>query len=144
MARRRSSFIAEATGMMTQLCRKIVRVNIRWSVLERVTIFRKLFRFIWDRILACSIGRPIRYRRLSQIPSSSSPSPEMIESGLVASGEMCSGYDTDSDLVSLKISLLGDCQIGKTSFVVSEHLHIQYQFLSYIYRYVCMRHLMGN
>ncbi|KAA8526956.1 hypothetical protein F0562_008815 [Nyssa sinensis] len=30
----------------------------------------------------------------------------------------CSGYDTDSDLVTLKISLLGDCQIGKTSFVI--------------------------
>ncbi|GFP90003.1 septum-promoting GTP-binding protein 1 [Phtheirospermum japonicum] len=29
-----------------------------------------------------------------------------------------SGYDTDSDLVSLKISILGDCQIGKTSFLL--------------------------
>jgi hypothetical protein len=34
------------------------------------------------------------------------------------SSSACSGYDSDSDLVSLKISLLGDCQIGKTSFVV--------------------------
>lgn len=31
----------------------------------------------------------------------------------------CSGYDSDSDLVTLKISILGDCHIGKTSFVVS-------------------------
>ncbi|CAN4104050.1 unnamed protein product [Withania somnifera] len=30
----------------------------------------------------------------------------------------CSGYDSDSDLVTLKISILGDCQIGKTSFVI--------------------------
>ncbi|EPS64418.1 hypothetical protein M569_10362, partial [Genlisea aurea] len=29
-----------------------------------------------------------------------------------------SGYETDSDLVTLKISILGDCQIGKTSFVI--------------------------
>jgi GTPase SAR1 family protein len=31
----------------------------------------------------------------------------------------CSGFNPDSDLVRLKISLLGDCQIGKTSFMVS-------------------------
>lgn len=31
---------------------------------------------------------------------------------------VAAGSETDSDLVTLKISLLGDCQIGKTSFVV--------------------------
>lgn len=41
--------------------------------------------------------------------------------GLDESSSTCSGYDSDSDLVPLKISLLGDCQIGKTSFVVDMH-----------------------
>ncbi|KAJ9153741.1 hypothetical protein P3X46_027151 [Hevea brasiliensis] len=106
---------------MTQLCRKInVHVNIKWSILERVSVFRQFFQFIWDRILACSIGKPVRYRRLTRRPSS--PTPELIEDGGLESSEeptttFC-GYSTDSDLVTLKISLLGDCQIGKTSFVI--------------------------
>ncbi|KAK6946868.1 Small GTPase [Dillenia turbinata] len=89
---------------MTQLCRKIVRLNIK---------------FVWDSIVACSVGKHIRYRRLSR--RNSSPVPEEIEAGLVsgdANSARFSGYESDSDLVSLKISLLGDCQIGKTSFVI--------------------------
>lgn len=33
-------------------------------------------------------------------------------------------YSIDSDLVTLKISLLGDCNIGKTSFLVRIFLYI--------------------
>ncbi|CAK9138061.1 unnamed protein product [Ilex paraguariensis] len=111
--------INEATGKMTQFCRKIVQVNIKWSIIERVSGFREFFRFIWERILTCSMGKPSHYRRLSQ--RSSSPAMEATESGFGHDGlatTMCSGYDSDSDLVDLKISLLGDCQIGKTSFVM--------------------------
>ncbi|TYH87010.1 hypothetical protein ES332_D01G085100v1 [Gossypium tomentosum] len=107
---------------MTQLCRKIVHVNIKWSILGRVSIFRRFFRFIWDRILVCSIGRrPVNYTKLAR--RDSSPVEGIVvygdeddEAGL--SRVMCNGYETDSDLVSLKISLLGDCQIGKTSFLI--------------------------
>lgn len=111
----------EGTKKMTRLYRKIVRVNIRWSLLDKVSIFQEFFRFIWDRILACSIGKPVRYRRISH--RSFSPATEVLESGLEHDQEepttsYYSGYDSDSDLVNLKISLLGDCQIGKTSFVV--------------------------
>lgn len=111
---------------MTQICKRVVRVNIKWKILDRVSIFRRFFRFIWDRILVCSIGQssgsddnsPVRYRKLS------SRSPELVEEGSGDTAELTrtfsfSGYETDSDLVPLKISLLGDCQIGKTSFVVS-------------------------
>ncbi|XP_059664825.1 septum-promoting GTP-binding protein 1-like isoform X2 [Cornus florida] len=110
--------IHEATGKMTQLRRKILRINIRWSILERESIFCRFFHFIWDRILVCSIGKPVRYRRLSR--RSSSPVMDILESGLEPEDltTTCSGYDTDSDIVDLKITLLGDCQIGKTSFVI--------------------------
>ncbi|EOY12469.1 Ras-related small GTP-binding family protein isoform 1 [Theobroma cacao] len=114
-----SEIIHEATGKMTQLCRKIVHVNIKWSIFERVSIFRRFFRFIWDRILVCSIGRPVHYRRLTRRDS---PPVEGVLIDNEALPEdprtMCNGYETDSDLVSLKISLLGDCQIGKTSFLI--------------------------
>ncbi|XP_022717929.1 septum-promoting GTP-binding protein 1-like [Durio zibethinus] len=107
---------------MTQLCRKIVHVNIKWSILERVSIFRRFFRFIWDRILVCSIGRPAHYRRLTSRDSSSPLEVVVVEDGEALPEShprmICNGYETDSDLVSLKISLLGDCQIGKTSFLI--------------------------
>ncbi|KAF5949415.1 hypothetical protein HYC85_011408 [Camellia sinensis] len=111
--------IHEATGKMTQLCRKIVQANTRWIILERVSIFRQFFRSIWDRILVCTIRKPTQYRRLSR--RSSSPAMEAMEAGLELPEDPTTtggGYDTDSDLVSLKISILGDCQIGKTSFVI--------------------------
>ncbi|KAF8016342.1 hypothetical protein BT93_H1752 [Corymbia citriodora subsp. variegata] len=108
-----AELIHEATGKMTQLCRKIVRVNMRWRIVERVSIFRDFFRFIWEKILVCSPGRPAgRYRRLPRRGNSLS-GMEALEGPATAYGE----HETDSDLVSLKISLLGDCQIGKTSFV---------------------------
>ncbi|CAL5390519.1 unnamed protein product [Camellia sinensis] len=113
--------IHEATGKMTQLCRKIVQANTRWIILERVSIFRQFFRSIWDRILVCTIRKPTQYRRLSR--RSSSPAMEAMEAGLELPEDPTTtggGYDTDSDLVSLKISILGDCQIGKTSFVRDE------------------------
>ncbi|XP_044501342.1 septum-promoting GTP-binding protein 1 isoform X2 [Mangifera indica] len=113
--------IHEATESMTHLCRKVVRVNIKWSILDRVSIFRRFFRFIWDRILVCSVGnnKPdhLGYRKLTG--RASSPAPDTVEAGLDhLSRTSSSGSETDSDLVSLKISLLGDCQIGKTSFVI--------------------------
>ncbi|XVF77559.1 hypothetical protein PTKIN_Ptkin14bG0054600 [Pterospermum kingtungense] len=120
-----SQIIHEASGKMSQLYRKIVHVNIKWSILDRVSIFRRFFRFIWDRILVCSIGRPVHYRRLTR--RDSSPVEVVVVGGGEALPEeaeedpkrmICNGCETDSDLVSLKISLLGDCQIGKTSFLI--------------------------
>ncbi|KAI3673788.1 hypothetical protein L6452_39918 [Arctium lappa] len=115
-----SSRLREATGKMTQLYRRIVRLDVRWSVLlHKVSVFKEILRFIWERFLACSsMRKPVRYRRLSRRPSF--PAEEM-ESGVfdledpTTSGN---GYETDSDLVTLKISLLGDCRIGKTSFMI--------------------------
>ncbi|KAL3508511.1 hypothetical protein ACH5RR_027912 [Cinchona calisaya] len=111
-----------------QLYNKIVHVKIRWSLLEKkVSIFRDFFRFLWERILSCSLGKkPVRYRRLSQSSTSSSTSMEALESGKMVQEQLTTSYisngfdddSSDSDLVSLKISLLGDCQIGKTSFVI--------------------------
>ncbi|KAM7498855.1 hypothetical protein LguiA_023269 [Lonicera macranthoides] len=111
------SRIGEATGKMTQLCRKIVQVNIRWSIFQRVSVFGEFLRFVWEKIIVCSVGKSIRYRRLSSRPSS--PAMVDMESGAgLDEPTTCGGHDPDSDLVTLKISLLGDCQIGKTSFVI--------------------------
>ncbi|KAI3717889.1 hypothetical protein L1987_69797 [Smallanthus sonchifolius] len=103
----------EATGKITQVGRRIVRLDVRWSVLlQKISIFRELFRVIWDRLLSCSTRKPVRYRRLSRRKSFPVEEPDVENPGTT-----CTGYETDSDLVTLKISLLGDCQIGKTSFM---------------------------
>ncbi|TQD88903.1 hypothetical protein C1H46_025584 [Malus baccata] len=118
---------------MTQLCRKIVHVNFRWCIVDRVSVIREFFRFIWDRFLVCSIGKPaVRYRRLPL--GAFSPPQEALDGVLAVDNPTSSSlnvYETDADLVSLKISLLGDCQIGKTSFMSKyvgdeqEHRYLQ-------------------
>ncbi|XP_074320301.1 septum-promoting GTP-binding protein 1-like [Silene latifolia] len=98
-----------ATGKMTHLCRRIVHVNIKWGVLRRI------LRYIWGSIIGCSRVRkpnsPGHYRRIGR-PNL----PAMVDEVEIV--EMFDGYESDSDLVHLKISLLGDCQIGKTSFLI--------------------------
>ncbi|KAE8667328.1 Ras-related small GTP-binding family protein isoform 2 [Hibiscus syriacus] len=106
---------------MTRLCRKLVHANIKWSILGRASIFRRFFRLIWDRILVCSVGRrPVHYRKLTPRDSSPLEGVVVIGDDEDDEGEALTdkGYESDSDLVSLKISLLGDCQIGKTSFLI--------------------------
>ncbi|KAK7300112.1 hypothetical protein RJT34_10946 [Clitoria ternatea] len=110
-----AKIIHETTRKMSQLCRKIVQVDVRWGVLQRVSFVGHFFRFIWNRLVVCSVGKPSRYRKLPLRDSSSATATTVDDSFLTATN--C-GYDSDSDLVNLKISLLGDCHIGKTTFVI--------------------------
>ena len=127
----------DATGKMTQLYRKIIHVNLRWSIADKVTVLRRFFRLVWQRVLVCSVRMPnSRYRRLStrRVPSSSSPPPpNPLDSAATTSSSGSDG--DDSDLVSLKISILGDCEIGKTSFVVNTQ-SIELLFLSICYLFI--------
>ncbi|KAI8551918.1 hypothetical protein RHMOL_Rhmol06G0224400 [Rhododendron molle] len=94
-----------------KLSRKMFRLSVsRRRFLWRFLILRRRLRSLWNRILALATGKSTRYRQLS-CNGMSSPSPV---------GDVESGFDRGndpSDLVALKISLLGDCQIGKTSFL---------------------------
>ncbi|GJR59591.1 septum-promoting GTP-binding protein 1 [Tanacetum coccineum] len=110
------SLYFHGSSKMSHLYRRIFRLDIRWSViLNKVSFFKEIFRFIWDRFLACSIGKPVRYRRLSRRKNSL---VEDLEDPIIMIGNG-NGYESDdSDLVTLKISLLGDCHIGKTSFMI--------------------------
>ncbi|KAL1061083.1 hypothetical protein V6Z11_1Z045900 [Gossypium hirsutum] len=85
---------------MTLPSMKTVHLNTKWGILERVSIFRRFFSFLWDKILVFVVVDDNK-----NLPEDH---PPMI----------CNGNEADSDLVSLKISLLGDCQIGKTSFLI--------------------------
>ncbi|KAK1280008.1 hypothetical protein QJS04_geneDACA018188 [Acorus gramineus] len=111
-AKERNIFQGFKNGEMRESEKKAFYV--RRSLLERVSIFRRFFRLLWDRILACSTCKAsMRYRRLSHsCPSFDNPS------ALVDNHRVSSDVHTDHDLVTLKVSLLGDCRIGKTSFMI--------------------------
>ncbi|KAL8172451.1 hypothetical protein V2J09_024255 [Rumex salicifolius] len=108
------------------------------NFIRPLCFFRRFFRFIVDRVLVCSsdsassvIGKitpshrdksdPKQYQRISPRRRTA---PEAVEEDEVLSEVVARvdssriGVDSDADLVPLKISLLGDGQIGKTSFVI--------------------------
>ncbi|XP_022734200.1 septum-promoting GTP-binding protein 1-like [Durio zibethinus] len=113
---------------MTHFCPKMVKLNLRRRVHRRVLILRRCIRCCWDRLLMCSLGKPIRYRVLSSAATPAMPSPPLatIDGTFAASRNVTppaacdhNHHDhKDSDLVPLKISLLGDPETGKTSFLM--------------------------
>lgn len=133
---------------MAQSCLKIVRINnLRSRVNRRILILRRFTRLLWSRIVACTPGKSRRYLLLSRAlpsPTVSRPQPPPIPAVDVVVGGGGGGgefvrhapvYDhdnshrrSDSDLVSLKISLLGDPEIGKTSFLVRLQHRIKINF----------------
>ncbi|XAR68093.1 hypothetical protein NMG60_11003103 [Bertholletia excelsa] len=116
--------------MAAKLRRRTLRLGLRRKFFWQVAFLRRCLRTLWNRILTCTNTADCRshqYRQLSQAAtvatatfSSSPPLPFMEarnDSGELAS-MYTSGHEKDSsDLVSLKISILGDCHIGKTSFL---------------------------
>jgi hypothetical protein len=100
------------------------RINNRVSLLRRC-ILRALHRF-----LACSGQKPganSTYSKLTPHAALPSPPPPLESDTGSARPSVFRTNESDADnLVSLKISLLGDCQIGKTSFLVSLSHFVQY------------------
>ncbi|CAM0146169.1 unnamed protein product [Urochloa decumbens] len=104
------------------------RVDLRWARLLRLAVVSRVLRIVRDQLLACSScggggggnGRGGgRYRRLGP-PGGAALAPVDRDDDCVVSG---AAADADADaggenVVNLKVSLLGDCQIGKTSFMV--------------------------
>ncbi|XP_057985218.1 septum-promoting GTP-binding protein 1 isoform X2 [Hevea brasiliensis] len=117
----------------------MVRFNLRLKLQRRISIIRRSILRLWNEILMCSVGKPIHCRMLPPhhlpVSSSSETASGEFVSGIVTPSppppttltaaeamfhnqhEINNNGNKDSDLVALKISLLGDCQIGKTSFL---------------------------
>ncbi|WVZ66116.1 hypothetical protein U9M48_015389 [Paspalum notatum var. saurae] len=115
------------------------RVDLRWARLLRLAVVSRVLRIVRDQLLACSScgggggagggggGARGRYRRLGP-PAAHGHGhgpPVLCPVDRDDDGDGCAdataaGADDDDveDVVSLKVSLLGDCQIGKTSFMV--------------------------
>ncbi|XP_041005867.1 septum-promoting GTP-binding protein 1 [Juglans microcarpa x Juglans regia] len=121
--RKRSDSPPHLLIKMSQLCRKVVQLGLRRRLRRRMLILRGWFRRHCDRLLMCSLGKRIRYRMLPRAPAVTSPSlgdtPVVVDfTPAEHVTPACHNHDVDtSDLVALKISLLGDSQSGKTSFL---------------------------
>ncbi|KAH7533055.1 hypothetical protein FEM48_Zijuj04G0089300 [Ziziphus jujuba var. spinosa] len=121
----------------------MVQFSLRRRFQRRVLVLRRCIRRLLDRVFMSCLGKTVRYRMLphaimmtpaspSSPPSSSSSSsasPSIAnESSSSSSKDVINvapaptsasiNNEVDSDLVSLKITLLGDAHTGKTSFMV--------------------------
>lgn len=98
----------------------VLRLDLRWARLLRLAVATRVVRLVWDQLLACSScggGGGGRYRRLGPPSAGDVLTPVAMDDD-----GGCAAPDADAadaeDVVGLKVSLLGDCQIGKTSFMV--------------------------
>ncbi|TMW93178.1 hypothetical protein EJD97_012072 [Solanum chilense] len=118
------------------LCyRRMVHLNMKRKIICKFTILQKYLNSFWNKVLACWLGKSINYRQLSHnqsFPTTTTtaatgmPSPPA-GAGMASPGGFsenmsstcCCDHSKDSseNVVALKISLLGDNQIGKTSFL---------------------------
>lgn len=108
------------------------RIHSRVSLLQRC-LLRALHRF-----LACSGTKPGANANYSMLPPHAalpSQSPQLESGAESAPTPVFHTNELDTDLVNLKISLLGDCQIGKTSFLVSFYYY-HYIILFYLFRWI--------
>ncbi|KAG8080342.1 hypothetical protein GUJ93_ZPchr0007g3170 [Zizania palustris] len=106
----------------------VLRLDLRWGRLLRLVVVSRVVRLVWEQLLACSScgggAGGGGYRKLGP-PQGASVVGGAVLSPLPSDDDYCDrggAVDPDAadvdDVVSLKVSLLGDCQIGKTSFVV--------------------------
>lgn len=97
---------------------------LRRRLHSRVSLLRRCILRALHRLLVCSGKQPGANATYSMLtPHSALPSPRasLLDSTVETAIQppVFNTNELDTDLVSLKISLLGDCQIGKTSFLVS-------------------------
>lgn len=96
---------------------------LRRRLHSRVSLLRRCILRALHRLLACSGKQPganATYSMLNTHSALPSPRASLLDSTVETSLQPSVFHtnELDTDLVSLKISLLGDCQIGKTSFLV--------------------------
>lgn len=118
---------------MSEFGRAIVRPDLRLSRVVRLAFLRRLLRLLWRHVITCSScsvataafaaadgDRTLRYNRLQQDEEEAMADATAMDAPRSLSPPLRStATEEDSDnLVSLKVILLGDRQIGKTSFMV--------------------------
>ncbi|KAJ1418149.1 Small GTPase superfamily [Sesbania bispinosa] len=105
---------------MFQFRRNVVSDRLRRRIHHRISVIQRGIRRLLHGFLLCSERNPASVYRMLPLPPppyTVEPSFELVQVTPPPPPQFHT-YDLDTDLVALKISLLGDCQIGKTSFLV--------------------------
>jgi Rab family, other len=92
---------------------------LRWAQNVSLSTYKRFFQVLWSCICECSCGA--RYKRLL-VEVSESRAVGMSSASLYSDISALPGCThteaSGDDMISLKVSLLGDCNVGKTSFMV--------------------------
>lgn len=95
-----------------------LRFSLKRPMHRPATVLRRRARRVLDSVLTCYSKKP---KTVPDDAAAASTSPHAVVDGGFAAETLtplCHDHGLDKDLVSLKISLLGDSEIGKTSFLV--------------------------
>ncbi|XP_054811633.1 septum-promoting GTP-binding protein 1 isoform X2 [Prosopis cineraria] len=110
---------------MAKVCRIMSHFTLSNRIEHRISGLRRRILRLLHHFLLCSGGKPSKYLMLPHFAEHSPPSLPPSSAGEATHVKSGQGSlpefhtpESDSDLVALKLSLLGDCQIGKTSFLV--------------------------
>ncbi|KAH0458883.1 hypothetical protein IEQ34_011697 [Dendrobium chrysotoxum] len=118
---------------MSEFGRAVVRPDLRLSRVVRLAFLRRLLRLLWRHVIACSScsvaaasftapdgDHTLRYNRLREDEEEAMPVIAVTDAARPLSPPLRSTATDEGsdDLVSLKVCLLGDGRIGKTSFMV--------------------------
>lgn len=101
---------------MTHVSHALVHLEAKWA-----RLVRRFFHAVRSHLLSCSSPNG-RYRQLKA--NLSAPDPTVardIPKVDTGHAPVRTDMEVDSDVLSLKVSLVGDCDIGKTSFMVYAH-----------------------
>lgn len=108
---------------MSRISIRMIRSKTKRAIRLRMINLRKYVISCWKQVVSCVIKISVHNNHLKLQHYSSAPPPASSRPSVQATRPPCS-YDNDdgSDLVSIKICILGDPKIGKTSFLVSSFL----------------------
>ncbi|XP_022947099.1 septum-promoting GTP-binding protein 1-like [Cucurbita moschata] len=106
---------------MPQPCRKQpLNFGLKRQMHHPATALKRRTRQFLESILTCYSKKPQTCRTVCDDAATASISPRAVADGgseAETRTPLCHNHSQDKDLVPLKISLLGDSQIGKTSFL---------------------------
>lgn len=107
---------------MSRISRRKIRLKTKRAILLRMIALKKCVTSSWKRVVGCLMqfsahkNNDINNHHHRQLENYSSPASSPPPS--LNGAESPSADDDASDLVSIKVCILGDPKIGKTSFLV--------------------------
>lgn len=117
------NIIIQQQTKLSRISIRMIRSKTKRAIRLQMINLRKHVTSCWKQVVSCLINISVHNNHL-KLEHCSSPPPSASSRPSVQAARPSCSYDNDdaSDLVSIKICILGDPKIGKTSFLVSSVL----------------------